>query len=248
MDRIGEERTMNCGMKAKIIAYRNNKDIDVKFEDGYIIKNTIYGNFKRGKIGNPYATTVYEFGYFGEGRYTARINNKNTEEYTRWHGMLKRCYDGKYQNKYPTYIGCTVDEEWLNFQNFAEWYILEKEKYNLNEKLELDKDILIKSNKIYSKNTCVLVPKKINLLFTKNDLARSDLPIGVKHNGDKFQARLSIDGKEEYLGTFDTTEEAFYCYKKAKEKEIKRVADLYKDKIPTRLYEAMHNYKVEITD
>ena len=50
------------------------------------------------------------------------------------------------------------------------------------------------------------------------------------------------------LGYFETPKEAFKSYKTFKEQYIKQVADEYKDKIPKKLYEAMYNWKVEITD
>ncbi len=49
----GEERTMNNGEKATIIAYRSFKDIDVQFEDGTVISHRIYGEFKKGSIMKP---------------------------------------------------------------------------------------------------------------------------------------------------------------------------------------------------
>ena len=48
------------------------------------------------------------------------------------------------------------------------------------ETMCLDKDILCKGNKIYSRDTCVFVPQRINSLFTKCDNARGDNPIGVE--------------------------------------------------------------------
>ena len=53
MDRLGEIRMMNCGMRATIIIYRGYNDIDIRFEDGTILKHKQYNNFKRGKISNP---------------------------------------------------------------------------------------------------------------------------------------------------------------------------------------------------
>ena len=74
------------------------------------------------------------------------------------------------------------------------------------------------------------------------------MPTGITRCGNRYKVYIGINYKRVYLGTFDSVEEAFYYYKEAKEKEIKRVADLYKDKIPTKLYVAMYNYEVEITD
>lgn len=53
IDRLGETRMMNCGMKATIIRYGNATDIDVRFEDGSVVEHKAYGNFKRGGIVNP---------------------------------------------------------------------------------------------------------------------------------------------------------------------------------------------------
>ena len=74
--------------------------------------------------------------------------------------MFVRCYDDKYQLRQPTYIGCSVSEDFCNFQNFAEWY--SHYKYECKYPLEIDKDLLYEGNKIYSPKTCCLLPKEIN--------------------------------------------------------------------------------------
>ena len=74
--------------------------------------------------------------------------------------MFNRCYNEKYHEKQPTYIGCSVSEEFWNFQNFAEWY--NQKKYICNYALELDKDLLYEGNKIYAPSKCCLLPKEIN--------------------------------------------------------------------------------------
>ena len=170
--------------------------------------------------------------------------------------MLRRCYNNNQRdrNKRPKYDGCTVCEEWHNFQNFAEWY--EENYYEIKEeKMCLDKDILVKGNKIYSPQTCVFVPNRINVLFTKSDKIRGDFPIGVTyHKRDKvFESKMCYMDKNKikhscYLGRYNTSEEAFQSYKQAKENYIKQVADEYKDKIPEILYKAMYKYKVNIND
>lgn len=121
--------------------------------------------------------------------------------------------------------------------------------------MHLDKDILVKGNKIYSPNTCVFVNRTINNLFTKSNDIRGELPIGVnKTLNNKYISQISLynfEDKKKHkitLGRFKTVIEAFNIYKQAKEDNIKRVADYYKDKIPQKLYNAMHNWKIEITD
>ena len=168
--------------------------------------------------------------------------------------MLERCYCPYCLNKRPTYIDCYVCEEWHNLQNFGKWF--EENYYEIEgEKMNLDKDILFKGNKIYSPNTCIFVSEKINLLFTKCDIRRGKYPIGVHWDkkSNKFVAQCQILDKENnkkqiWLGYYDTIEEAFLVYKQFKEKYIKEVADEYKDLIPSKLYESMYRYKVEIND
>lgn len=96
------------------------------------------------------------------------------------------------------------------------------------------------------------MPNNVNKLFTKSDSARGDLPIGVRMCGNKFQARCMNPFMKqlEHLGTYDTIDKAFYAYKKYKEEIIKLVAvdEFNKGNIIKDCYNAMMNYKVEITD
>lgn len=63
-----------------------------------------------------------------------------------------------------------------------------------------------------------------------------------------YRAAFVADQKSIKLGTFKTPEEAFQKYKEYKEQYIKDTAKRYKDKIPYSVYEAMMNWKIEITD
>ena len=249
IDRTGEVGVNNDGEKMVIIRYGNYADIDVQFADGTVVEHNQYSNFKSGKIKNPYFPSVFGIGFIGVGKFKSLDENgKSTKCYNTWVDMLMRCYDPKYHEKKPTYKSCTVDEQWHNFQNFAQWYYSNYYEFE-DEKLALDKDILHKGNKMYSPETCVFLPVSINSLFTKSNNTRGKFPIGVYKMGNKFKAYLSKDnGKQIYLGTYDTPNEAFLVYKKAKEEYIKEVANEYKDKIPQKLYDAMMNYEVEIDD
>ena len=51
-----------------------------------------------------------------------------------------------------------------------------------------------------------------------------------------------------HLGYFSKPDEAFNVYKQAKEDYIKEVAELYKDQIDIRVYEALMKYEVDIND
>ena len=192
----------------------------------------------------PLERSLYSVGYLGVGIYSTE---KNKKEYKTWKCMIERCYSESFQRRNPTYIGCYVCDEWHNFQNFAKWY--NENYYELDgETMCLDKDILVKGNKVYSPETCVFAPISINCLFANSENGRGDLPIGVRRSRNKYSSYAFINKKSTYLGCFNTPEDAFYAYKKAKEDYIKQVADQYKDKIPHKLYDAMYRYEVEITD
>lgn len=174
-------------------------------------------------------------------------NGKNKKSYVYWSNMLKRCLNKKYQDIQPTYIGCSVCDEWITFENFERWF--DKNYYSCNEEtMCLDKDILVKGNKTYSPDTCVFVPKFINNIFTFNNVNRGNLPMGISINDDVYQVIFKQFGKSTYIGNFKDKDLAFQAYKLEKEKYIKLVADKYKDSIPTKLYDAMYKYKIEITD
>lgn len=255
IDRTGERNYNTFGSEMIIVRYKMRRDIDVYFpEYNWTAEKVRYDNFKNGQIKCPYERRYHGVGYLGEGKYKISENSKLTKVYDTWHHMLQRCYDEKYQKRQPSYKACTVCDEWHNFQNFAKWY--EDNYYEIEgEIMHLDKDILIKHNKIYSPDTCIFVPNIINILFIKNDKSRGESIIGTHRlkNG-KYVANCHLfnskigKSKNEHLGTYDTQEKAFEIYKYYKEKNIKEVADYYKDKILERLYNAMYNYIVEITD
>lgn len=244
MNRVGETKSNNFGSIMEIIAYRGYTDIDIYFpEYNWTYKHAAYNAFKNGRVKCPYEPRLYGIAYLGEGVYKSHENRIQTDAYSCWCRMLYRCYISDRQS----YKGCYVCNEWLNFQNFAEWYVNNYYTIN-NETMCLDKDILYKGNKVYSPDTCIFVPNKINMLFVKCNGLRGEYPIGVYKTDNKYTANYNIDGCTVYLGRYDTPEEAFYAYKEDKEKHIKEVADEYKEFIPYILYEAMYNYEVEITD
>ena len=254
INRTGEERVNNFGSKMIIKEYRTNRDIDVYFpEYNWTFEHVRYDVFKKGNITCPYERRTFGIGYLGEGKYKTRENGKNSDKYVIWHSMLTRCYDPKYQEKYTTYKECKVEEYLLNFQHMGEW--IEENYYKVSgEKMCLDKDILCKGNKIYSRDTCIFVPERINNLFVKKDNSRGKDPIGVYQlpSGNYRVTCHNGYGKQIPLGTYSTEEEAFRVYKEYKERVIKETIDSYEGKIPEPFYSklktAMYNYEVEMDD
>ena len=244
-NREGEERINNFGSIMILKKYKNSNDVDIYFPQyNWIFYNNKYINFQKGKVKCPYECRFYNHGYIGEGEY----DSKNMF-YNLWMNMLKRCYSDEFHKERPTYIGCRVCDEWLNFQNFAKW--CDEHYYTINQnRMELDKDILYKGNKVYEPTKCIFVPQFINTLFVRGDKIRGKYPIGVsfQKKANKYQVTYKKEHKTIYLGLYSSIDEAFECYKKEKETHIKEVADEYKDYIPLKLYEAMYMYEVEITD
>ena len=127
--------------------------------------------------------------------------------YRTWSNMLERCYSSKFQERCPTYKGCSVSEEWLLFSNFRSW--MERQDF---EGKQLDKDLLFAGNKVYSAGTCVFVTKAVNLFTTDRGASRGEWLIGVNwHKGaGKFvsQCRNPLTKKREHLGYFTCEQEA----------------------------------------
>lgn len=257
IDRTGEISFTKVGTKMKIVKYNNKDDLYVEFQDEYkVIVHGRYKDFKTGNIKNPYDKSVEGVGYLGIGKF----NYIDTPIcYTHWSEMLKRCYNPYRINKGNNiaYKDVFVEKDLLNLQNFGKWF--EENYYEIpGETMCLDKDILSKGNKLYSKDTMIFVPQRINLLFTKSNKSRGDLPIGVTIKKDRNKINLYVScsifengvKQSHYIGRFpiDRPFQAFTAYKTFKEKYIKQVAEEYKDRIPQKLYEALYNYEVEIND
>lgn len=237
-DRVGELFKVSNGENVIIVEYINAKDVVVEFKDGYKTKCTI-GCLREGYVRNPFVPTVCGVGYFGKGNHFAKKDKKFTKVYRTWAAMLHRCYDDRIHKKQPGYKNCSVDERWHNFQNFGDWFENNWKPYM--EGWHLDKDILVKGNKVYSPETCCFVPREVNGLLIKSLNSKGEMSLGVQKKGDKFIAQMT--GK--FLNQKSTEEEAFQVYKEAKEQYIKEVADKWKNLIDSRVYEVLYNYQVE---
>lgn len=160
-----------------------------------------------------------------------------------WRGMIERCYNHQSQTRHPTYIGCTVAEEWHDYQVFAEWY-LNHDFYGLG--YELDKDLLVPNNKVYSPDNCTLVPRDLNSLLLDHRNARGVYPQGVYWNkqAKKYRSQINMSGSRKYLGSFDTINEAYEVYKEAKERYVKNKALEWANRIEWDVFVALMNWEL----
>ena len=180
-----------------------------------------------------------------DGKYPAWVNGKQPKVYSLWSNLLKRCYSPDVQGKQPTYLGCSVSENFKSYSYFHDW--CQNQMGFGQEGFQLDKDLLLKGNKVYSEDTCLFLPSQLNSLLLSCRACRGSLPLGVCASRGRFIAKCSTNSSR-FLGCFDTPEEAFNAYKEAKEVYIKLQAEKWRDQIDSRAYEALMCYEVSITD
>lgn len=229
------------GGSITVLHYKNKDCIYVKHND----KNehcmwTRKDAIEKGMVKNPYYPSVEGIGYIGVGGFKPSYKGKATEEYAAWRSMLTRCYKEGFLDKNKTYKGCSVCDEWLNFQNFAYWYTREDE-YGRGH--ALDKDILLKGNKIYSPETCCLIPQGLNSFFSS--LANDDKESRSVHKNatGKFVAKISKYGKQKHLGVFDTEQEARLVYSREKAIRAKELALEHRGDIRYKVFLAIMNWE-----
>ena len=192
----------------------------------------------------PYEISHRGVGYFGVGQYKSSEGNVKTESYSAWCRMLERCYSKSYQDRKPSYSGCEVHPKWHNFQNFAEWY--HRQRFS-GLGYHLDKDLLHRGNKVYSEDTCCLIPMELNSLISiKRGKRDRGLPTGVhmRSSGKKYTSSVGTGKERVRLGVFDCKYEAFDKYREEKLKMIKKKAESYKSRIDSEVFDALMDYDI----
>ena len=232
----------------KILKYNDKKNVEIQFLKTGFETTVELGSIRNGGVKDRYLPSVYGVGVIGD-KYPSKVNGVLTKEYKLWTSMLVRCYSDNSKKRRPTYEGCEVSNNFKSYEYFYEW--CNKQVGFGVEGFELDKDLLIKGNKVYSENSCVFIPVEINSLLIKRENMRGKYLIGVcwSKTANAFVSRVSRNkGMQEHLGVFNTELEAFNAYKQAKESFIKEQANKFKSQIDDRAYNALMNYTVEITD
>ena len=132
--KVGKEVRNRMGDIAVVVEVISATNIKIKFTSTGTIETTTQAGIMKGYFKDRARPSVAGVGYIGVGIYNSSDHNKH---YKVWQMMLHRCYDEKVQEKLPTYKGCSVAEEWHNFQNFKKWHL-----ENYVDNWHIDKDIL----------------------------------------------------------------------------------------------------------
>lgn len=229
--KVGKQiETTSYGI-ATVLEYIDDTKVLIRFE------NTGYEgwfratNLSLGRAYDPLAKITGE-GFLGVGDYSRK---KNPKAYHHWHQMLTRC--GIEEEKFKNYFDKEITNDWLCFQNFASW--AESQVGFSCEKWQLDKDILVKGNKVYSPETCCFVPHRINSLIIKSNPQGS---WSDKHKRWYFSYREE-DSTKVRKG-FESQEEGYTWYARNKQTIVKRVAEIYKKDLDSRVYDALQSWTV----
>lgn len=171
----------------------------------------------RGKRDIVYGVGINDYdGYISEHQIPIK-------SYKCWVRVLERCYDKKIKIKRPSYNDVTICEDWLKFSNFKSWF-----DTNYIEGCDIDKDILVQGNKIYSPEFCCFVPRRINTLLLNKQRTNTNGFIGIhKDENGRYSASVNMAGIRKHIGYYSTPEEASAAYVKAKSEYTTKVVNEY---------------------
>lgn len=158
--------------------------------------------------------------------------------YIKWKNMMQRCYDKKVHKYKPEYADKTICEEWQNYANFKIWF--DEHYIPSDSQIDLDKDLLIQGNKVYSPETCVLLAHYINAIFEYNAIDQ----VHKNEDGMFVIGKGKCKSKKKVYATY---EEAYERVCEKKEHRIEKAVEKNLTKVPMCAYEAMLRWDVRAT-
>lgn len=225
-----------------VLKYEDGHNVFVEFLNTGYKANAGSQAIRKGNVKDPTAKIIHGVACFGVGKFKASKDGKTSIAYNKWNNMLIRCYDDEYQSKKPTYKGCTVCDEWLNFQNFAKWFY---DNYpDDGRQYCVDKDLTVIGNKVYSPEACIFVSNQINCFVTDSAAARGKYMIGVSmpKRGNKFKSYCHnpFTGERGYIGYSYTEHGAHMMWRKRKSEFALKLSHLQTDE---KVRKGLLNYK-----
>lgn len=180
----------------------NKKIFKVKFLEDGTIADVIASSISNRSVRNYNRKSIFGVGFIGYGKNKCCINKEQTKEYRLWTDILRRVYAESHLKKHrsKSYLGCSIEERWHNFQNFCEdlprlenydkWVELGAKKYHL------DKDTIVKGNKKYSLETCMFLDVKTNCGQSAKNRKSTAITVSLYEFGVKvFEGHLKEIGK-----------------------------------------------------
>lgn len=255
---VGDLLTNNEGFKYKVVDYQNAQNVTIQWQDCGTLQVFMSGAVAKGRIKYLNKKSVFGVGYIGFGRFVPGERRMSESEervpkviHRHWRHVLERTVAGHDKSRYED---CEVVDSWHCFQNFAEWAVVQKNAFAAegNGRLyHLDKDMVKDGNRIYCPEYCVFLPSEVNCFHTKKEVGNTGF-IGVNEiRGEKegyktgYIARCHKGDVREYLGYYDTPEEAHAVYKIHKEAYAKELAKRWEGRIDDRVIEYLENFKIK---
>lgn len=228
-----------------VVNYQNTHNVTVRFDDGFETVTSVK-EIRSGFVLHPLQPTIAGVGFRGVGEFTSKSHPKAR---AKWSDMLHRVYDeSRFAWKMYGGRGVQVTPEWHNFQSFAAW--ITKQPYYCVDGYELDKDILKPELKLYSPESCCLVPREVNIAMLVPMKPVGDLPLGVARTSNTpnaFRARVSKNGKLVNIGVFPTSDLAYQAYKTERERYVHSLADTYAGQMDERVCEKLKTWRLDAT-
>lgn len=229
---LGSIHPTKSGVDCQIINYVNNREVVVKFLDEFgFEKPASLQAIRSGNVSNPYHRSVQGVGFMGVGVYASTVNWKMTPAYRRWSALVARCYSQELRKEKQYYSEVSMSDDWLNFQNFAKWYY-NQPGHDLG--WELDKDLFCETSTYYSEDTCVLLPKELNLVIVGINKFSENCFYHAK--AGLYSFKNVIDDKTVY---FKDRNDCLIQYLDVKANRIQSLADKWLGKIPHRAYKRL---------
>lgn len=156
-----------------------------------------------------------------------------------WNTMLVRAYCPEYEKEHPTYADVRVCDSWHDYQNFAEWYF--KQEYR-KKSFQLDKDLLVIGNKVYSEATCCFLPQDVNKAICIREFCKG---YSYHHRDDAYEAFY----RQDYLGrsTNYSIQELQNLYVNARNNYVRGLSVMHSSVLPISMLESIGNYTCEVS-